>query len=173
MVSMRPILQYPGYYAGVDGEIYSDRLGYLRKLPKRLHRGYYRVNVRDCDTPVKTHVEPVHKLILNAYVGERPKGYVCRHLNGNPLDNTPTNICWGTPKENAQDSIRHGTAVCLRFGEAAVASKLNEQDIYKIKEMYATGHTQKEIASVFSITQHHVSDIVRGKTWTHLTTRAG
>ena len=43
----------------------------------------------------------------------------------------------------------------------------------KIKEMYATGHTQKEIASVFSVTQHHVSDIVRGKTWTHLTTRAG
>ena len=73
MVSMRPIPQYPGYYAGVDGEIYSDRLGYLRKLPKRLHQGYYRVNVRDCCTPVKTHVEPVHKLVLNAYVGERPK----------------------------------------------------------------------------------------------------
>ena len=173
MVSIKAIPQYPGYFAGVDGEIYTNRQGFLRKLPKRLHKGYYRVNVRDGGSPVRTHVEPVHKLILEAYVGRRPKGYVCRHLNGDALDNEPTNLCWGTPKENAQDAMRHGTAVCLRFGEAAVASKLMEQDIYKIKEMYATGHTQKEIAGVFSITQRHVSDIVRGKTWTHLTPRAG
>jgi len=173
MCDMRPIPQYSGYYAGVDGEIYSDRLGYSRKLPKRLHKGYYRVNVRDCGTPVKTRVEPVHKLVLNAYVGERPSGYVCRHLNGNPLDNRPTNICWGTPKENAQDAIRHGTAVCLRYGEASTASKLKEHDIYKIKEMYKNGHTQKEIASVFFVSQRHVSDIVRDKTWTHLTARGG
>ena len=81
-MSMKQIPQYPGYFAGIDGEIYTNRQGFLRKLPKRLHKGYYRVNVRDGGTPVKTHVEPVHKLILAAYVGKRPKGYVCRHLNG-------------------------------------------------------------------------------------------
>lgn len=155
---------YPGYYASDSGDILSDRRGYLRVLPKRLHKGYYRVNVRDGSRPVKTHPEPVHKLILEAFVGKRPEGFVCRHLNGNPLDNRLSNICWGTPKENAQDSMRHGTAVCLRRGEKAVASKLSDEDVIKIKMLYAEGHTQKVIASVFSISQHHVSDIVHGKT---------
>jgi len=172
-MNMKAIPQYPGYFADADGEIYTNRQGYLRKLPKRLHKGYYRVNVRDSNTPVRPHVEPVHKLVLNAYVGTRPHGYVCRHLNGNPLDNCVSNICWGTPKENAQDSLRHGTAVCLRIGEASIASKLKEKDIYKIKEMYEAGHTQKEIAGVFFISQRHVSDIVRGKAWSHLTARGG
>lgn len=163
---MKPIPNYPGYYADENGDIFSARTGTLRVLPKRIHNGYFRVNVRDGNRPVKQCVEPVHKLILNAFVGSRPAGYVCRHLNGDPLDNRLTNICWGTPKENAQDSIRHGTAVCLRKGEAAVASKLTHDDVLAIRKLYSEGHLQKEIASVFSISQHHVSDIVRGKVWT-------
>lgn len=165
---MKPIPEYPGYFAGRDGHIYSNRCGYMRRLPERTHGGYLRVNVRDGGKPVKTHVEPVHKLILEAFVEKRPAGYVCRHLNGIPTDNRPANLRWGTPSENVRDSIRHGTAACLRRGEASVAAKLREEDIYTIRRMYREGHLQREIAGVFSISQRHVSDIVRGKTWTHL-----
>lgn len=165
MIELR---DYPGYFACADGHIYSTRSGYLRRLPERLHKGYYRVNVRDGNKPVKSHAEPVHKLILEAFVGKRPESYVCRHLNGNALDNSLGNLCWGTPKENAQDSMQHGTAVCLRHGEKAVGARLSEAEVYKIIEMYSEGHTQKEIAGVFSISQRHVSDIVNKKTWLHL-----
>lgn len=159
---------YPGYYAEKDGHIYSTRNGILRQLPERIHKGYYRVNVRDGSTPAKKYAIPVHKLILEAFVGARPPGYVCRHLNGNAFDNRLENLCWGTPKENAQDAATHGTAVWLRHGEKAVAAKLTEQDIYRIIEMYEQGHKQKDIACVFSVTQRHVSDIVNKKTWCHL-----
>lgn len=162
---MKCIPGFPGYYADVGGEIYSDRNGTLRQLPKRLHNGYYRVNVRDGGRPVRQHVMYVHTLVLNTFIGKRPERYVCRHLNGNPLDNRLCNICWGTPKENALDSIRHGTAVCLRHGEAAAASKLKLDDVQTIRKMYEEGHSQKEIAGVFSISQHHVSDIIHGKIW--------
>jgi hypothetical protein len=63
-----------------------------------------------------------------------------------------------------QDEIRHGTAVCLRHGEEAAASKLSSEDVRKIRELYTEGHSQREIASAFSISQRHVSDIVRYKT---------
>ena len=162
---MKSIPDFPGYYADESGEIYSDRSGTLRILPKRLHQGYYRVNVRDCGHPVKQHVLYVHTLVLNAFVGKRPDRYVCRHLNGDPLDNRLCNICWGTAKENAQDSIRHGTAVCLRHGEKAVASKLKLDDVNRIRQMFLEGHSQKDIAGVFSISQRHVNDIINGKTW--------
>lgn len=50
-----------------------------------------------------------HALVLETFIGPRPEGMVCRHLNGNPLDNRLENLRWGTPEENAQDSIAHGT----------------------------------------------------------------
>ena len=162
---IKEIPGYPGYYATSDGEILTDRCGATRFLPKRKHNGYYRVNIRDQQHPVRRHVEPVHKLILETFVGRRPPGYVCRHLNGIPTDNHLTNICWGTPQENARDAVRHGTASCLRRGEQAVASKLTEAQVKMMRVLYANGHSQKEIADAFSISRRHVNDIVNGRTW--------
>lgn len=162
---MKAIPQYPGYYADCNGNIYSMRSGSCRKLSQRLHRGYLHVTVRDSNCPVKEHKEPVHKLILNAFVGSRQGEQVCRHLNGNATDNRLSNLCWGTAQENVQDSIRHGTAVCLRHGEESVASKLKMDDVLKIRWLYDFGYKQKELAENYNISQHHVSDIINGRTW--------
>ena len=165
---LKEIPGYPGFFAREDGEIISTRIGYARVLPKRMHNGYYRVNVRDGNRPSKHTPQPVHKLMLLAFVGERPDGYVCRHLNGNALDNRISNLCWGTQRENIQDAIKHGTAVCLRHGEESICAKLTEADVLRIKELYAQGYKQKEIAELFPVTQRHISDIVNNKTWKHL-----
>lgn len=162
---LKIIPEYPDYYADDSGEIYSARTGRLRILPKRLHQGYFRVNVRDRCCPVKSHPEMVHKLVLNAFVGKRPDGFLCRHLNGNQRDNRLENLCWGTPSENVRDSMRHGTAVCLHHCENAIAAKLRLCDVKNIRKLYKEGHSQKELASAYSITQRHVSDIVNGRTW--------
>jgi hypothetical protein len=50
---------------------------------------------------------PVHRLVLEAFVGPRPPGHLCRHLNGVPDDNRVENLAWGTPKENGEDAVRH------------------------------------------------------------------
>ena len=50
-----------------------------------------------------------HVLVATAFHGERQPGQVCRHLNGVPGDDLPHNLAWGTMKENAEDSKRHGT----------------------------------------------------------------
>lgn len=50
----------------------------------------------------------VHRIVLEAFVGPRPKKMVCRHLDGNSLNNNLSNLKWGTPKENAQDMVKHG-----------------------------------------------------------------
>ena len=162
---MKAIPQYPGYFADDEGEIYSARSGSLRKLSKRLHNGYYRVNLVDDNDPNRPLVKYVHTLVLNAFEGNKPTDNVCRHLNGNPLDNRPVNLRWGTAKENTADSILHGTAVCLRHGENAVASKLTLQDVLSIREQYKNGRSQNELAVAFSVSQRHISDIVNGKTW--------
>ena len=161
---MKEIPGYPLQYATTDGLVFSRRRGMLVQKPMRVHDGYYRVNLRDGNTPAKICPVPVHKLVLETFVGPRPDGYVCRHLNGNPLDNRLDNICWGTPKENAQDSIKHGTAVCLRHGEQSVASKLSNEDIKAIRELYEAGHLRSELATMYHISWRHATDIVSMKT---------
>lgn len=51
----------------------------------------------------------VHQLVAETFHGSRPPGMVCRHLDGNPVNNVATNLMWGTPFENSQDAVAHGT----------------------------------------------------------------
>jgi len=51
----------------------------------------------------------VHQLVLETFVGPRPEGRQCRHLNGNSLDNRLENLSWGTASEDNYDRVRHGT----------------------------------------------------------------
>ena len=51
----------------------------------------------------------VHRLVLEAFVGPRPAGMECRHLDGDPANNHLENLAWGTSKENGEDMTRHGT----------------------------------------------------------------
>lgn len=169
-LQMKEIPNYTGYYATTDGKIYSKRSGELIQLHGRMRKGYLRVNLISSSPKGKLVTEPIHKLVLETYIGKRPDGYVCRHLNGNSTDNRLENLCWGTQKENIQDSIRHGTAACLRCGENAIAAKLKEKDVIKIRELYKEGYLQRDIASIFFISRRYVSEIVTGKRWSHVKT---
>jgi HNH endonuclease/NUMOD4 motif len=52
----------------------------------------------------------VHVWVCETFHGLRPSPDLeVRHLNGNPQDNRPENLKWGTALENAADTKRHGT----------------------------------------------------------------
>lgn len=51
----------------------------------------------------------LHHLVLEAFVGPKPRGMQCRHINGDSLDNRLENLAWGTPSEDNNDRVRNGT----------------------------------------------------------------
>lgn len=51
----------------------------------------------------------VHVLVLDAFVGPRPKGMEACHNDGDGTNNKLSNLRWDTHKANIQDSISHGT----------------------------------------------------------------
>ena len=53
------------------------------------------------------HMQKVHLLVAEAFLGERPPGMVCRHLNDNQSDNRVSNLAWGTASENQMDSVKN------------------------------------------------------------------
>jgi len=49
-----------------------------------------------------------HTLVCETYHGLRQPGQETRHLNGDPSDDRPENLAWGTRTENLADMIGHG-----------------------------------------------------------------
>jgi hypothetical protein len=62
----------------------------------------------------------VHRLILETFVGPRPPGKQCRHLNGDSLDNRLENLAWGTFHENFADRLAHNPDHYLTAADIAV-----------------------------------------------------
>jgi HNH endonuclease/NUMOD4 motif len=55
----------------------------------------------------------VHRLVLTTFRGARPEGKECRHLDGNPSNNSLSNLEWGTPQENQDDRRKHRKKIKL------------------------------------------------------------
>jgi hypothetical protein len=51
----------------------------------------------------------VHNLVLEAFCGPRPEGYVACHNNGDPHDNRVENLRWDTYSSNNRDLVKHNT----------------------------------------------------------------
>lgn len=109
----------------------------------------------------------VHRLVAWAFLGPPPfpKAEV-RHLNGDPQNNTYTNLAWGTHNENQKDIIRHGTAQC---GENNKGTTLTNAQVLEIVRLKRVGVIQNRLAKMFGVSPMTISRIINGKTWTTVT----
>lgn len=84
----------------------------------------------------KTNTERVHRLVLQAFVGQCPEGWDGCHNDGNPLNNSLSNLRWDTKAANIADSVRHGTKKDppVRFGEAHHNTTLTAKQVEEIRD---------------------------------------
>jgi hypothetical protein len=96
-VEYRDIPGFPGYRVGSDGSIWSNcgtglNRGTVPWAQKKLHAdggGYPKASF--C-VGGKSFRRRVHRAVLEAFVGPAPPGAVCRHLDGNPVNNRLENL---------------------------------------------------------------------------------
>lgn len=103
----RPVPGFVDLYAGMDGSIIHAERGQLKPKTSGGTKGYPQVHFpAPCGgtTTVK-----VYQLVAAAFLGEKPKGMCVRHADGDRANSHIGNLCYGTPKDNTQDSILHGT----------------------------------------------------------------
>lgn len=100
----------------------------------------------------------VHRLVYTLLIGEIPEGlYIC-HADGNPENNNIENLYAGTQRQNMSDSVKHGTCALM---------KLNEEQVKEILSL-RKNMMVKDIAYLYGVQRHTITDICRGKTWTHI-----
>ncbi|WP_374412671.1 NUMOD4 motif-containing HNH endonuclease [Novosphingobium colocasiae] len=101
-------IPYSLYEASTEGRIRNTVSGSVQS-PQLGRDGYLFVGVRFLD---RKHSIKVHVLVCLAFHGVKPAGAECvRHLDGDRMNNRPSNLRWGTNLENAADTILHGRQV--------------------------------------------------------------
>jgi hypothetical protein len=95
---------------------------------------------------------PVHQLVILTFKGPPPRNCEVRHLNSNPKDNSPKNLCYGTRTENILDEYRLGKKW----------RKLNVSQVLEIRRLLSEGIKGSEISRLFNISQSQVSNIKNG-----------
>ena len=130
---MKQVPGFPGYYATEDGFVWSTwKMGCKpqadaresRKVMPYIHDGgYHQICLRRDGVRFKCYV---HEIVLLTFVGPCPPDKDrCRHLDGNPSNNAPSNLAWGTAHENRMDAQKHGT------WKAYVLSKAQRAEIHR------------------------------------------
>lgn len=168
---MKPIPNFPGYFADKAGNIWSmrpyKRSAHPRTEPIKIHphpnpNGYLMVNLQ---RDLKKIRIAVHTLILTTFQGSRPDGLMGCHGPNGKSDNSLANLSWGTPTQNQADRLRDGTA---SRGETHARSVLTDNDIRKMRQLHSDGMTAKAISDLFPTCHSNVCLIVNRKAWTHI-----
>jgi hypothetical protein len=103
-----------------------------------------------------------HFLVTYFFIGQRPAGYDCDHIDGNRSNNALSNLRYLTRAENRSHK-----------GEQNKNSKLTEAKVRLIRLMYKSlkdvKTTQKQIGAMWNVSSSAVGAVINNKTWKHVT----
>ncbi len=158
---MKPIAGFPNYSVTEDGRVFYAPPP--RELKQNVNKGGYPCVGIENEGLRQTF--PVHKLVLDTYVGPRKEGELCRHRDGDRKNNRLGNLSWGTSKENAADRTLHGKTV---RGEGQHKSVLTAADVEWIRAYPSRYGMFKEMASRLQVSPGTIRNAYLGKTWGHV-----
>jgi hypothetical protein len=106
-----------------------------------------------------------HRASYLLYKGSIPQGLQINHLCGNRKCSNPDHLYLGTQKQNMNDAVM---ADHQAKGSKNGNSKLQEDDIKKIKIHLSKGEDISYIASLFGVTKTQIYNIKKNKQWKHV-----
>jgi hypothetical protein len=112
----------------------------------------------------------LHRLVLTTFLGPCPDKdtWTGSHMNGNPADNSISNLSWEAMTLNVRRQTPHGTKATNK-GEANGSAKLTADNVRAIRAVYAAGGTTlKALAERYAIGTPTVWKIVKRQKWRHV-----
>ena len=148
-----------GYLISDCGKVWSEKTNRIVKSGVN-KPGYEYVNLRFKN---KTKNFSISRLVYSAFKTNIPEGYVVDHVNENKLDNRIQNLRILSKKENtlaSKKSMKRRNKHGFKF---------NETEIGEIKWLLEnTKLKKKQIASIYNMSNSHISSISNGSKWSHI-----
>lgn len=133
-------------------------------IPHVDYLGYKRVRL--CKNGPKFHAK-IHRLVCQAFLPNPENKPHVNHKNSNPSDNRLENLEWCTQSENMLHCFREGGRM-PKMGSGNGKSKLTEDSVLKIRELFDNGTRKFILAKMFFVDSKTIRDILLNKTWKHL-----
>jgi hypothetical protein len=169
MEEWRPVLGYEGVYEissqGQVRRVLATQGARAGQVLRRSvdGRGYHYVELTYGGKATRKR-RPVHQLVAEAFIGEGASGQEVNHEDGDPRNNRPGNLTWGTHTDNMRHAARIGRLGKREYarGERHHRSKLTDEERAEIRAL--RGKTrQVDLAARFGISQAHVSLVQRSE----------
>lgn len=162
MEKWKDVVGYENLYEVSDlGRVRNSLTKKVRKTPLN-SAGYPHLTLRFAG---KTKTHNVHALVAAAFLGPRPVGQEVRHKNGKRDQSALSNLEYGTPKQNGEDRILHGTS---NVGESNVNATLTAEIVREMRALKGT-MSGREIGRRFGLSSPaHANKILRGEAWRHV-----
>ena len=167
----KPIVGWEGFYEVSDlGRVRSSSREGTTTFGRRAYggtivkpfpstRGYAAVNLTRRGARAQIHV---HKAVLEAFVGPRPKGMQACHFDGDRSHAALRNLRWDTVSNNHADKVRHGTDSRGAKNPNAI---LTSGAAIEIRN---SSLPLKRLAAKFGVSLGCVEKVRYGSTWRHL-----
>lgn len=106
----------------------------------------------------------IQGLVAKAYLGNRSNEKMqVNHIDGNKKNNNVENLEWCTASENIRHSFKLGLS--NQKGSKNAASKLNEQYVAEIRNLYKNGEKQIVLSKKFFISPSVINRIIKNTLW--------
>jgi hypothetical protein len=179
-VMYKDIEGFPGYRVGSDGTVWTLYEAKGGSLPGGVGQGGMKLGTKWkplkaspagndkglrvglCGRDGKRVSRFVSNLVLEAFVGPRPEGMVCRHGPLGKYCNNLTNLQWGTQKENIADKYRDGTRI---FGVKHHEAKMTPETVRQARIEYATGVSCLSLSKKYGISCNTMRAVLKRQTW--------
>ncbi len=158
---VKPIPGFDGYFASTEGKVFNKKGKEIRpRLRARNKYPQHRYLIVDLFVNNKRKTVYVHTLVLITYYGNKPSPkHQVRHLDGDKMNNSISNLRWGTPQENTIDKLYSGT-----YG-----TKLSVHQVLEIRERFVKNQEkQKTLAKEYGVSNSTISHIINRKSWGYI-----
>lgn len=152
---------YTNYWFCDDGRVASTSTGSARII-KPISVGKYLgvAVIQRKDVNKKIYV---HRAVCELFNGTSFNGAVCRHLDGNKLNNASSNLAWATQKENLADMHDHGTAL---IGEKNPMARLTDDAVASMRLIREKdGLPYHVIAKIFGVSAMTAHRAINHRSW--------
>lgn len=106
-------------------------------------------------------------LVLETFIGPRPPGLECCHLDDDRRNNRLDNLRWDTHSANKLDAVKNGIANHQR-GEECRDAKLTEAIVKEARELYRQGIGSTTLARAYGVSESVMYKAVNYWTWKHV-----
>lgn len=174
MEKWRPVVGYEGLYEVSDmGQVRRAAPGRYTFVGKvlRAHPNVHGYPVVRLTKNGVQRTHPMHRLVVRAFLGERPARHEVNHMNSDRSDARLVNLEYVTRAENCKHSYAAGRGHGRRWvrGERHYRTRLTPAIVRAIREHHRGNRGgYLGTAICLGITAKSVGDIVRRHTWKHV-----